>query len=110
MTFAYAGLIPVFLTALLTKRGSTAGVIATLVTGFVLVLLMQPIVWDRFYDIEQMRAEFNAARAIDLSTTRPFPLGLMDLAFVWKLTIASAVAMGVGLIVGGRSRQIELQS
>lgn len=108
MTFAYAGLIPVFLIALLTKRGSTAGVIATLVTGFVLVLAMQPIVWDRFYDLEALQTEFRAARALDPAAPRPFILGLMDLAFVWKLTVASTVALVVGLAVGGRRKQVTL--
>lgn len=105
MTFAYAGLVPVFLTALLTKRGSTAGVIATLITGFVLVLSMQPIVWDKVYDLGQMRDAFDAARAEDPGIARPFLLGVMDLAFVWKLTIASTIAMGVSLAIGGRTHQ-----
>lgn len=105
MTFAYAGLVPVFLTALLTKRGSTAGVIATLITGFVLVLSMQPIVWDKVYNLGQMRDAFDAARAEDPGIARPFLLGVMDLAFVWKLTIASTIAMGVSLAIGGRTHQ-----
>lgn len=105
MTFAYAGLVPVFLTALLTKRGSTAGVIATLITGFVLVLSMQPIVWDKVYDLGQMRDAFDTARAEDPGIARPFLLGVMDLAFVWKLTIASTIAMGVSLAIGGRTHQ-----
>lgn len=82
MTFAYAGLLPVFLTTILTKRGSTASVIAALVTGFTLVLLMQPIFWDLVTDLD----------ALDPDTPL---LALLDMAFVWKLGIASLVAFGV---------------
>jgi SSS family transporter len=97
MTFAYAGLVPVFLIALLTRRGSTRGVIATLLVGFVTVLGMQAIVWDRIVDLPALRAGFEAARAADAAAPRPPLLGVLDLAFVWKLAIASAVAGCVGL-------------
>lgn len=97
MTFAYAGLVPVFLTALLTRRGSTAGVIITLVTGFSLVLAMQPIVWRGVADLDSLRLTFANARAIDPNAARPPLLAVLDLAFVWKLTIAASVAMLVSL-------------
>ncbi len=42
MTFAYAGLLGVYIVALFTSRGSTAGVVAALIGGFVTVLLHQP--------------------------------------------------------------------
>ncbi len=100
MTFAYAGMVPVFLIALLTRRGSTTGVIATLVTGFVLVLSMQVIVWDPLVDLPAMRETFAAELAINPDAGRPFLLGVLDMAFVWKLTIASAAAGAVGLVVG----------
>jgi len=45
MIFAYSGLLAVFLTALLTTRGSQASVLAALATGFVTVLLMQDGIW-----------------------------------------------------------------
>ena len=41
MVFAYSGLSAVFLTAIFTKRGSNASVIAALLVGFGAVLLMQ---------------------------------------------------------------------
>ncbi len=47
MMFAYSGLLAVFLTAMFTRRGSTASVVAALVTGFVTVLLFQKAVWVR---------------------------------------------------------------
>ena len=40
MTFAYSGLVGVFLTVLLTKRGNTTSVIAALLTGFTTVCLL----------------------------------------------------------------------
>jgi SSS family transporter len=45
MTFAYSGLVGVFLCVLLLRRGSERSVIAALVTGFALVLLVQPWMW-----------------------------------------------------------------
>ncbi len=45
MTYAYSGLLAVFLSALFTKRGSTASVIAALVTGFMVVLIFNPTLW-----------------------------------------------------------------
>lgn len=98
MTFAYAGLLPVFLTTILTKRGSTASVIAALVTGFVLVLLMQPIFWDQVIEVPTLRAEHEANLLADPQTPRPAILNLLDMAFVWKLSIASTAAMLVCLI------------
>lgn len=45
MAFAYAGLLGVFLCALLTRRGTTASAVAAMVVGFIIVLLMYPSVW-----------------------------------------------------------------
>lgn len=42
MTFAYSGLLAVFLTALFTRRGNSASAVAALVTGFVAVAALQP--------------------------------------------------------------------
>ncbi len=44
MSFAYAGLLGVFLTALLTRRGNTASVWAALIVGALTVLAVQPYV------------------------------------------------------------------
>ncbi len=41
MVFAYSGLVAVFLTALFTKRGNNATVIAAIATGFLSVVVMQ---------------------------------------------------------------------
>lgn len=47
MAFAYTGMLGVFLTALLTRRGNNASVIAALLTGVVVVILMQPPILAR---------------------------------------------------------------
>jgi len=41
MVFAYSGLVAVFITAIFTRRGSAASVVAALVVGFAAVALMQ---------------------------------------------------------------------
>ncbi|MCH8823218.1 MAG: sodium/solute symporter [Planctomycetes bacterium] len=48
MTFAYSGLLAVFLTALFTKRGNAVSVIAALCTGFICILLMQGFAWKEW--------------------------------------------------------------
>src|SRR3546814_8601923 len=42
MAFAYSGLLGVYITAVFSKRGSTASVIAALAVGFIVVMLFQP--------------------------------------------------------------------
>jgi Na+/proline symporter len=70
MTFAYAGLLGVYFTALMTRRGSGASAIAALVVGFLTVLLLQPYV-------------------IDLAG---LPAGLKTLSFPWQLCIGAILA------------------
>lgn len=48
MAFAYAGMLGVFLTALLTPRGNTASVLAALLAGILTVTLLQPGLLDRW--------------------------------------------------------------
>jgi solute:Na+ symporter, SSS family len=94
MTFAYAGLIAVFLTALLTKRGTTASVIAALIVGFVLVLSMESLLWGQFVDLEAMQARAGESR--------PLLLSVLGMAFVWKLTIATGGAFVVAAFPSGK--------
>ncbi|MEM1329745.1 MAG: sodium:solute symporter [Planctomycetota bacterium] len=89
MSFAYAGLLGVFFTALLTRRGNTISVIASLLVGFIAVLVMQPVFWGWFVDLEQTRA------AVSLGGDRPWWLVAVDLAFPWKLALASVISFGV---------------
>ncbi len=84
MTFAYAGLLGVFLTALLTKRGTTRSCILAIIVGFVLVLLMQPTVWGRWTGLSSLtRATPN--------NPNDWRLGELRLAFPWRLTLAVTV-------------------
>ena len=45
MAYAYAGLVAVFLSATLTKRGNTASALAAFAVGIAAVTVMQPAVW-----------------------------------------------------------------
>lgn len=72
MTFAYAGLLGVFLVALFTRRGSGASAVAALVTGFAAVLVMQPWAWRLWAPL--------------------VGLGEMKLAYPWQLAIGTAAA------------------
>jgi SSS family transporter len=77
MTFAYAGLLAVFLTALFTKRGNTTSVIAALLTGFVVIALLQDWAWPHW------------TRYISAD------LANIKLAFPWHMTIGTVIAFGV---------------
>ena len=70
MTFAYSGLSGVYITAVFTKRGSTASVIAALIAGFVTILLQQAYIVDYF----------------------GLPPAWKSLAFPWQLCIGTTVA------------------
>ncbi len=83
MLFSYSGLLGVYFTALFTKRGSEASVTAALITGFVITLLFQPYI-QSYYLPESM---------------------LFDLAFTWKLCIATFISTLVCL-VGKREKII----
>jgi len=85
MTFAYAGLLGVFLTALCTRRGNNASVIAALVVGFVSVLLMQPAQWAWWTGLLELT---RATPGIDDG----FRLGEIKLAFPWRLTFGTTLA------------------
>lgn len=80
MTFAYTGLLAVFLTALFTRRGSTASVAAALGTGFLVIALFQPAAW---------RAWTGALFGPDSA------LATLNLAFPWQMTIGTALAFAV---------------
>lgn len=87
MAFAYAGLVPVFLTAIVTKRGNAVSIILTLIIGFVLTLLLQPAIWHEEVLIDQS-GELNLWGHV------------LSLHFSWRLCIAA----GVGMIVANIPR------
>ncbi len=84
MSFAYAGLLGVFFTALFTKRGNTASAIAGLVVGAVTVFALRPEVWAWVLAMRTGSAEAKLA---------------ITLAWPWQLlagTIAATVVCCVG--------------
>ena len=95
MTFAYAGLIAVFLTALLTRRGTTGSAIAALIVGFALVLSMESLLWGQFVDLDAMKEQAVA------TGSHPILLSVLNMAFVWKLTLATGGAFVVAILPGG---------
>ncbi len=83
MAFAYSGLLGVYFTALFTKRGSSASVIAALVAGFLTILAFQGYIVD----------------------TLGLPTAMKTIAFPWQLCIGTAVATVVCLI-GSQSKPV----
>jgi SSS family transporter len=94
MGFAYSGLVAVFLTAVLTRRGTTAGVIGALATGFAVVLAMQPWAWARWAALIPLA---------DGAPGSPRTLADISIAYPWHLVIATALAMAVCMLPRGRS-------
>jgi solute:Na+ symporter, SSS family len=80
MAFAYSGLLGVYATALFTRRGSSASVIAALMTGFLVVLAFQGFMID----------------ALGL------PEAMKQIAFPWQLCIGTAIATAVCML--GKAR------
>jgi solute:Na+ symporter, SSS family len=87
MTFAYAGLLAVFLTAIFTRRGNTVSAIAAILTGFGVIAALQPAVWALW-------APHVKWPLFSAEPTR-WMLGDLTLAYPWHLVIASGLAMGV---------------
>jgi SSS family transporter len=89
MTFAYAGLLAVFVAAIFTKRGSTASAIAALIVGFVVIGLLQPAVWATW------TGWFECTRASLRTEDQRWALGDLKLAYPWHMLIATAAAFAV---------------
>jgi SSS family solute:Na+ symporter len=88
MNFAYAGLLGVFLTALLTRCGNSVSVVAALGTGFLVVLLLQPSVWGWWTGL-------SALTRATPDTPGDWRLGELRLAFPWQLTLGVAASFVV---------------
>lgn len=82
MSFAYAGLLAMFLTALFTRRGNSASAVAALFAGFMTVMVFQVPVWE-WWTAQNAWTKAN--------------LGPVRLAFPWQLVIGTGVAMAVCL-------------
>ena len=76
MLFSYSGLLGVYFTELYTKRGSETSVTAALITGFIITLLFQPYIQTLYLPPELT----------------------FDLAFTWKLCIATFISTLVCLL------------
>ena len=97
MTFAYTGLLGVFLTALFTRRGNAASVIAALLTGFVVILLMQGWMW-------QLWTPLLPGIGADLAA--------LKIAFPWHMLIGTVLAFAVccaGKRSGGTGRLLPVE-
>ncbi len=81
MAFAYSGLLGVYFTAVFTRRGSSASVIAALIAGFVTIFMFQGYVVD----------------AIGL------PAVVKTIAFPWQLCLGTTVAISV-CMMGNQNR------
>jgi SSS family transporter len=99
MTFAYSGLLAVFLGAIFTKRGNTATALAALVTGFLVIVLFQPVVWAHISGVLGREPPATAAgddlvggwRLEDLKHQYPW----LALAYPWQMLIGTALAFAV---------------
>jgi len=88
MSFAYAGLVAVFATAIFTRRGSAASAVAALGVGFAAVLAMQPWAWRAWAPLTPVYGE---------------RLAEVRLAYPWQLLIATALATAVCCMGRGRA-------
>ena len=77
MSFAYAGLLGVYASAIFTKRGSGRAVVWALAAGFVTVLFFQPYIFGQFFGI--------------------------TLSLAWQLVAGTAASFAVMQAVSGRS-------
>ncbi|MEC8320261.1 MAG: hypothetical protein VX012_02555, partial [Planctomycetota bacterium] len=84
MSYAYAGLLGVFLVALFTRRGSAGSVVAALVVGGLAILATEPVV----------------VRSIDADWMPRLALG-------WRMTIGVALATVVAAWPRGRASVVE---
>lgn len=80
MNFAYAGLLGMFFTALFTRRGSVASVIAGMFAGALVVLAFQPLVWKWWTSLTPW-LESN--------------VGPVSVQYPWHLTIGALVSFAV---------------
>jgi SSS family transporter len=99
MSFAYAGLLGVFLCAVCTRRGSQASAICALLAGFGVVLWMQPALFAQTKDaLASLTASWFgwASERSANPLTRP-------ITFSYQLVIGTAIAFAV-CCLGSRTR------
>lgn len=91
MSFAYAGLLGVFLCAVCTRRGNQVSAIAALLVGFCTVLWMQPALFQQTKDA---LAAFTASLA-GWSDDRAMNPLTRPMTFSYQLVIGTLLAFGV---------------
>jgi solute:Na+ symporter, SSS family len=85
MAFAYSGLLGVYFTAIFTRRGSSASVIAALIAGFLTILVFQGYIVDSL----------------------GLPVMMKTIAFPWQLCIGTAVATLICLLGNQPANRVE---
>ncbi len=94
MTFAYSGLLAVFLCAIFTRRGNGTSAIAALVTGFTVVVLLQPVFWLGLASaLPGLIPNAPATGRTVASLKAAFPM--LQLAFPWHMVIGTVLAFAV---------------
>jgi len=94
MTYAYSGLLGVFFTLLFSNRGNTISAMAALVAGFMVVFTLDTSLWTNMiaplHDLPVVGVLIDTT--VGVRMTLLDALGLNQLAFAWRLTIATCVA------------------
>lgn len=90
MSFAYAGLLAVFFTALFTRRGSLRSCIASIGVGFIVVLLLQTFMFTLLAPIVD-----PLLHGVGMSASRS--LAEVRLAPAWQLVIGTIFSLAVCL-------------
>lgn len=102
MALAYTGLLGVFATAILTRRGNTQSCIAGLVTGFVVSLLLQPDIAGGLLRMLQVSA-ISRGMGSDVIAMLPAkgpvaPVAIANLGAPWIMVIGTAAAFVVCML------------
>lgn len=84
MTYAYPGLLAVFLTAIFTKRGNTGSSLIALIAGTALAIYLTPGMLD---------------------AVKPAALLELKMAFPWRLLVCTALAMAICVLPPGRAEE-----
>ena len=95
MTFAYAGLLGVFFTAIFTRRGTQGSAIAALFVGFAVIAAFQPAVY-------RLWASHVAWSLSTSDGTRPVALADFPIAFPWQLFLGTLLSTLVCAAPSGR--------
>ncbi len=102
MAFAYAGLLGVFLCAVLTRRGNAVSAICALVVGFVVVLWLQP---NLFGSVKEVLVSMSH-RGLGWSLERDVNPVTRPIAFSYQLVLGTICAFAV--CCAGRHQDVRM--